>query len=348
MDSLRTPNFTVDRRRFGKRVFRREGQYWSIGYGERVFCLKHTNGLAYIAYLLRHSGTEVHVLDLCESTEDSAGNRTDQIGSSGSLGANWDELEAAGIHVGRLGDAGEMLDEEAKAAYKARIAELRSELQDAKDLGNLDRATRAEDEIDSLMAELSRAVGLGGRDRRAASAAERARQRIKKAIQTAVKRIERIDPKLGEMLAHCIRTGTFCSYHPASEFSIEWEFTAAVDPTSVPGLLMQHTVSGDRAPAAADHPQESTATLGTTPFSSTGQTTFVGRDLEASAIRTVIDHALTAHRSLIVLWGGPGVSKTRVTMEMAEYASQRGFSILSWTPPREKRACPAPPLRGDH
>src|SRR5271165_1164365 len=39
------------------------GDYWAVGYGERVFRLKDCLGLSFISYLLGHSGTEFHVLD---------------------------------------------------------------------------------------------------------------------------------------------------------------------------------------------------------------------------------------------------------------------------------------------
>jgi hypothetical protein len=67
------------------------------------------------------------------------------------------------IQIGGLGDAGEMLDEEAKTAYRRRLAELREGLEEAKGLGKVERAERAEGEIEALTRELSRAVGLGGR-----------------------------------------------------------------------------------------------------------------------------------------------------------------------------------------
>jgi hypothetical protein len=79
-----------------------------------------------------------------------------------------DDLENAGIHITGLGDASEMLDEHAKAAYRRRLFELRDELKEAKELGSVERAEQAEEEIDALTRELSRAVGLGGRNRRAA------------------------------------------------------------------------------------------------------------------------------------------------------------------------------------
>src|SRR5208282_6607278 len=128
--------------------------------------------------------------------------------------------------------AGEMLDEQAKSAYRRRLSELRDELEEAKELGNVERAEQAEQEIDALTKELSRAVGLGGRDRRAASASERARQSITKTIKAVVERIAQSDADLGDIFSRCIKTGTFCSYQPDPSFPIAWEF-AATGPASI-------------------------------------------------------------------------------------------------------------------
>jgi hypothetical protein len=51
-----------------------------------------------------------------------------------------DDLEKAGIHITRLGDAGEMLDEQAKVTYRHRLSALREELGGAQELGNVARA----------------------------------------------------------------------------------------------------------------------------------------------------------------------------------------------------------------
>ena len=110
-----------------------------------------------------------------------------------------EDLENAGIRIGNLGDAGEMLDEQAKAAYRRRLSDLREELQEAKELGKVERAEQAEDEIEALTRELSRAVGLGGRNRRAASASERARQSVTKALTAVMDRIAQSDAALGEI-----------------------------------------------------------------------------------------------------------------------------------------------------
>src|SRR6266436_1381081 len=213
-------------------IFRKEGEYWTVGYGGNTFRLKDTKGLGYIVHLLRHQTIEFHVLDLfggiASQREEDEGNHSTQ-----GLPRGAEDLEKAGIHITGLGDAGEMLDDQAKVAYRRRLSELHEELEAAKELGNVERAERAEQEIDALTKELSRAVGLGGRNRRAASASERARQTITKTIKAVVERIAPSDAQLADILSRCIKTGTFCSYQPDPDFPIAWEFAPpTIDPAA--------------------------------------------------------------------------------------------------------------------
>src|SRR6266850_5712118 len=124
-------------------VFRKEGGYWAVGYGGNTVRLKDTKGLGYIAHLLRHPAAEFHVLDLyggmarpLEADESSQ--------AVHGLPRAEEDLEQAGIHIAGLGDAGEMLDEQAKLAYRRRLSELREEMEEARELGAVERAERAE------------------------------------------------------------------------------------------------------------------------------------------------------------------------------------------------------------
>ena len=303
-------------------IFHKEGEYWAIGYGRKSFPLKGTKGLEYLAHLLRHPAAEFHVLDLVGGIADRRDD--DETGKSARGLPRWDEdLEKLGIHIGGLGDAGEMLDERAKIAYKHRLVELREELQEAKGLGNVARAEQAEQEINALTSELTRAVGLGGRNRRAASASERARQSITKTIKSVLDRIAKRDATLGSLLARCIKTGYFCSYQPDPDFPIAWEFAATiVKPAEQPSS------SVEAAPADTYRSQTSPAVLEVSPFSFAERTAFVGRESERNTIRAAIDRALTGNGSVVMLGGGAGVGKTRLAMEMAEYASRVGFRYL--------------------
>jgi hypothetical protein len=163
----------------------RDGDVWAVTGGERTFRLKDSLGLQYLARLVAEPGRELHALDLCGAA---------------------DEAD--------LGDAGEVLDPEARRAYKQRLEELDEELEDAERFADALRASRARAEREFLADELARAVGLGGRERRCGSAAERARVAVTRRIRDAVKRIATETPALGRHLDRAIKTGRFCCYQP--------------------------------------------------------------------------------------------------------------------------------------
>jgi predicted ATPase len=300
-------------------LFRQEGEFWTVGYDGRTFRLKDSKGLGYLGHLLRHPSVEFHVLDLVGGF---TSRRDQDEGDQAARGLpkGGEDLERAGIHVGGLGDAGEMLDEQAKAAYRRRLSDLREELEEAKQLRSIERAERAEAEIDALTRELSRAVGLGGRNRRAASASERARQTVTKTIRAVLDRIAENDSALGDILSRCVRTGTFCSYQSDPDFPVAWEFAA-----TLADLPAQPATTGDPVPALSGHRREPPVALGISPFPLAERTAFVGREIERRAIRGAIDRALSGHGSLVMLGGGPGAGKTRLAMDVAEYASRAGF-----------------------
>jgi hypothetical protein len=182
-----------------------EGEYWAFHYGGQVARLRDSKGLRYLARLLHAPGQELHALDLVAE----GGSRGPGAGEPG-LG-------------GGAGDAGAVLDARAKAAYKARLDELREELEEATAHHDLGRAARAREEMDFLVAELSAAVGLGGRDRRAASDAERARQSVTRAVKGAIERLAEAHPSLGEHLRSTVRTGIYSAYVPDPRAPIVWE-----------------------------------------------------------------------------------------------------------------------------
>ncbi|MDQ3940972.1 MAG: hypothetical protein M3238_06465, partial [Actinomycetota bacterium] len=190
--------------------FQREGEYWTISYQGTTSRLRDSKGLRFIGHLLRHPGEEIHVLDLIVQVEGSPV----QVGTAPA----GESLESAG-----LGDAGNVLDATAKAAYKRRLQDLQEELDEAEAYNDPERVARLQDEKDALIQQLAGAVGLGGRDRKAASTAERARVSVTKTIKDALKKISDNDAELGSHLGQALRTGTYCSYTPDPRVPIDWQ-----------------------------------------------------------------------------------------------------------------------------
>ncbi len=176
-------------------VFRREGDYWSVVFDGRTVRVRDLKGIRYLAQLLANPGREVHVLDLV-------------AGETGQPMA--------------LGDAGAMLDERAKSAYRRRLAEIEDDIEQARALEDAVREAQADAERDFLVRELARAVGLGGRDRRATSASERARSGVTRAVRQGIARIGEHHPPLGEHLDQAVRTGTYCAYVPDPGAPVAW------------------------------------------------------------------------------------------------------------------------------
>jgi tetratricopeptide (TPR) repeat protein len=191
-------------------MFRREGDYWSVVFEGRTVRVRDLKGMRYLARLLAHPGRAFHVLDLVAAETGSVS----QIESG----------QAAGLSHAALGDAGEMLDARAKNAYRRRLAEIEDDMEQARAIGDTQRAAQADAERDFLVRELSRAVGLGGRDRRASSASERARVGVTRAVRQAIGRIGEHHPQLGEHLNRAVRTGTHCAYLPDPRAPAAWRF----------------------------------------------------------------------------------------------------------------------------
>jgi hypothetical protein len=184
---------------FEESVFIRQGDYWTIRYQGEVAILKATRGLDCLCYLLRHPARDVHVSEL--------------------LAKPINLLGPAFFH-----DAGPILDSQAKAEYKRRIDELRNDLEEAERFNDFYRAARARGEMNAIAEQLAAAVGLGGRDRRSSSEAERARSTVTKRIKKAINRIGKVIPPLGRHLAVRIKTGYFCSYNPHPDRQVVWKF----------------------------------------------------------------------------------------------------------------------------
>jgi tetratricopeptide (TPR) repeat protein len=194
----------------GVNAFRREGDYWSVIFDGHTVHVRDLKGMRYLARLLADPGREYHVLDL--------------VAAETGRGAQVDSGQAADLPRSAFGDAGEILDARAKDAYRRRLAEIDDDIEQARAIGNAERAAQADTERGFLVQELARAFGLSGRGRRAASASERARAGVTRAVRQAIARIGDHHPQLGEHLSRTIRTGTYCAYFPDPRAPAGWGF----------------------------------------------------------------------------------------------------------------------------
>jgi len=176
-------------------VFRRDRDHWTIAWRGRRCLLRDVRGLSYIARLLREPGREFHALDLLGAQ------RSDRSGSALGLAA---------------------FDDHVRAACRRQLDDLREDIQEAERLCDLGRLEQSREAREMLQARLATAVGLEGRDRQAATAAERARCTVAQAIRVALKRIHGGLPALADELRLRIKTGMYCVYVPDPVHPTEW------------------------------------------------------------------------------------------------------------------------------
>ncbi len=183
----------------------RDGRWWTVSDGSSRVRLPGTKGLCYVAELVARPGVEQHALDLVDRVEGCPGP---------------DDVDP--VDRRKLGDAGEVLDARARTAYRRRIEELRARADDALEAGQFDTAEAVQAELDLLVGQLAQAFGLGGRSRRAASAAERARLNVTRALRAAITKLIDALPDAGATLDRRIRTGLYCVYQPDETDPVRW------------------------------------------------------------------------------------------------------------------------------
>jgi hypothetical protein len=171
-------------------VLRFDGMVWTMTFGGRSAVLPDAKGLHDLHALLARPGTSIPAAVLLNPAGGAA--------VTGSYGSG----------------AAPVLDEEAKARYRARLGTLEEQITAALDRGDDDRAARLDAERGALVEELRRASGLGGRARRLDDHAERARKTVTARIRDALRRIDQRHPPLAAHLRATVSTGSSCCYQP--------------------------------------------------------------------------------------------------------------------------------------
>ena len=167
---------------------------WFVGRGSEESAIPARRGLEHLHALLTRPGTEVAALRLAGGAE---------------------TVEQAGL--------GEVVDAQALTAYRRRLAEIDTELDEADASG--DAAARREARRPNARRCWRRCrppPGSAAARALAGSGAERARVTVRKAIATALDTIHSADPVVARHLTTHVRTGLRCSYQPDPDVLVEW------------------------------------------------------------------------------------------------------------------------------
>jgi len=161
--------------------------------------MRDLKGFRYLARLLGEPGREFHVLDLV-AVED------------GSLPTAGTVAHDDGLTAGRGDSELPVLDEQAREAYRRRLADVDDDIEDATRMNDIGRAELATRDREYLIAELSRAAGLGFRPRTVGGTSERARTSVTRSVRYSLDRLSEHHPALAVHLSQSVQTGTYCMY----------------------------------------------------------------------------------------------------------------------------------------
>jgi pimeloyl-ACP methyl ester carboxylesterase len=176
-------------------VFRCDGEYWTVAFDGQVSTLRDSKGMRDLARLLVEPDREHHVSDL----------------------AAIDSGVGTGLSPSRGFDP--VIDSTAREQYRRRLQELDEQIDDSDAHGDAGRSAAAVAEREALVAELSRAYGIGGNVRRSPDHIERARKAVSRRLREAIARIAQVHPTLGRHLQAAVHTGVLCRYSPDREMS---------------------------------------------------------------------------------------------------------------------------------
>ncbi len=167
-----TTTHSTSNRLASANVFRREGDYWSVIFDGHTVHVRDLKGMRYLARLLADPGREYHVLDL--------------VAAETGRGAQVDSGQAADLPARRSATRARSSTREPRTP--TADASPRSTTTSSKPApsATTERAAQADAERGFLVRELARAFGLSGRGRRAASASERARAGVTRAVRQAI------------------------------------------------------------------------------------------------------------------------------------------------------------------
>ena len=186
----------------GALTLNREDDFWLVGYADAVTRMPDSLGLRYLDLLIRNPGRELAAVELARL--------------AGGTGPASTAAYSEGLHNASGQASDDILDREARAAYRQRLADLDSELGEAEAWNDTERASRLRVEKEFLVRELTAATGLGGRPRPLGSESERARINVTRAIRSAIAKIRDRAPAAAARLDQTVRTGTRCCYLPAA------------------------------------------------------------------------------------------------------------------------------------
>ncbi len=168
-------------------VFKLKGDYWELTYTGEARSLKNSKGLQYLSVLLRHPGRKFLPVEIAMEAGES-------------MSAPPAHLSEEGVNTSTLRDFGTTIDHQTLASCRTRLYEIETEEREVKEDNDLARLEGLRVERDQVEDYLSAALGIGRRPRQGKTPAQKAHDRVTKALKRGLADIEAKHPSLAKHL----------------------------------------------------------------------------------------------------------------------------------------------------
>ena len=179
----------------------KRGRSWYISFNGLEFDAGRLNGFGYLKVLVENQGEEHSLEELARKAGDSETPAAESNKIAGNEGLD-----------GRISNLDPQLDEAGRKKLNSRLADLERQISTAKetDRQEVEKFTREKSEIE---ATLRKSRGLRNRDRVTGDPLLRERERVRKAIDRALKELAKACPPLHDHLKIAlVKTGEIYSY----------------------------------------------------------------------------------------------------------------------------------------
>ena len=175
-------------------VFRKTGDFWTVGFQGMTAVIKHSKGMSYIRQLLDKPNQLISVNELANPKSDTRLSHRSNVVDEGSVLEGSDEPQ-------------DLLDKDYLKTCNDRLKVIKGELHKAEDDEDTAAKERLERERDQIHDLLKPALKLSGKSRRFSDDLEKARVAVAMAVIRALKNINEHHPSLHQHLDNFIHRG---------------------------------------------------------------------------------------------------------------------------------------------
>jgi hypothetical protein len=200
--------------------WRAESKRWDILFEGKAILVHNLVGMFYLSELVNRPGKIITASKLKSAhvswLADPASHLRRQAESAAlvRLAGEHDDGNSCDVLDSPGQDLGDVLDKEARANYRSRIAAIPAEIESLRTQGKTAQAVEMERELEELKRAVRSSLDLGGRPKKVSAVHKRDQNTVGQAIRRALEKLKLAEPQFYRYLRPSLKIGWNCCYLP--------------------------------------------------------------------------------------------------------------------------------------